>query len=173
MLLNELERSVYELLLAVSGPIADGMGGYIVDGDGNPISGPLPAVGVGTPPTFSIYKGESTAEIRLPCAIIMCDDGEIDHDTGNQYVDLAVETRVHANPIPGVIADPSAFAQAISFAIVNIMALSSIADEINVYAGDNLTVIGVESRAQRKRMVETALVHSVGIRLYCAGVNVR
>jgi hypothetical protein len=173
VLLHELERATFELLSAIAGPISDGMGGYIVDGSGNPIAGPLPAIGVGNPPTFTIYKGESNADVVLPCCIIHADEGDEDYDTGNQFVELTVDTRIHANPIPGVIDNPIAFGQAITQAIIGVMQFSSLPDELNVYAGEQLTVIGISGRTQGKMTVDNAFVHQVRVRLYCANANVR
>jgi hypothetical protein len=170
MLLHELERAVAEMLVANAGPIADGMGGFLVDNDGNPISGPLPAVG----PTFRIYRGENNADVLLPCSIVVAAEGEEDYDTGNMMVDLVVETRIHANAIPGVIDTPLEFGRAIADAITSLLMLSSLPSEINIYAGNNLTVIGLAgARSQGVRALDNAIVYECKVRLYCANANVR
>lgn len=170
MLLHELERAVSQMLISLSGPISDGMGGFIVDGNGDPISGPLPPIG----PTFRVYRGESNGDVLLPCCIVSAADGEEDFDTGNMFVDLAVEIRVHANPIPGVVPDPTAFGRAVADGMTSIMMLSDLPNEINVFAGENLTVIGLAgARSQGTRTLDNAIIHECRVRLYCANVNLR
>lgn len=176
--LNDIEKAFRDKIAQICGPIPDGLGGYILDGDGNPIAGALPSTTVIAnfqAFAFSLYMGESREEIRVPCCIINASNWEPDEGSpGNGFATVTIQTRFSVDPLPGEITDALKLGQDITKAIMDFMQLSSIEDEINAVAVSKLTLIGSMQAVSFEKLTDGNLaVHEVQRRIYCAQQDVR
>jgi hypothetical protein len=174
MLLHEIEDAALQLLLNVSGPLVTGTA-VITDGAGNPISGPLPphVIVAGETWALHLYKGDGRDDIQTPAIIVSCELGDEDYDSGNQFIDLVTQVHVVVDPLASELPDPISTARSISEAVVNVMQLDTLPNELNAVGSEKMTVLGVRERSQAKRQDERATIHETTVSLYASNVDVR